>query len=597
MLDILIRDGMLVDGTGAAPRRADVGVKDGHIVAIDQRIDIDTHETIDAAGKIVTPGFVEIHTHYDGQVMWDDTLDSSFSNGVTTVVAGNCGVGFAPARPEFRTQLIEMMEGVEDIPGIVLDEGLDWSWRSFGDYLAKVEARRYTMDVAFQIAHAPLRVFVMGDRALAHEAATPEDIAEIARLVRAAVEQGAVGFSAARIVEHKTSAGAFVPGTFSDVDELGAIASAMGDTGKGVVQIIPLGAAGDISGSASSREERVAEHGRLVEIARMARRPLTYLLMVPDDDPEDWRSMLKATEDAVREGGVDIYPQVHGRGIGLLATLDGYHPFQLRPSYMAITHLPLAERVAAMRDPTRRAAILAEEDVSKAEAPSARIHMLVRRFFTDTLGLNYPMRLPLDYEPRPETRLDAVSERTGRPVHELAYDHLAEGDGRQFTAYFIQNYVSGDLHEIADLLARPRTRIGLADGGAHLQLSCDAALPTFLLTHWARDRSRGGVLPLEEIVRTLTLDNALLYDMDDRGCIALGKRADINVIDFEHLELGLPQMRFDLPEGGRRLLQFPKGYAATLVNGVVTRRNDCDTGARPGRLYRSRARSPALEPA
>ncbi len=587
MYDIIIRGGTVVDGSGETPYVSDVAITDGRIAALGT-VAGEGREVIDASGAIVTPGFIDVHTHYDGQVLWDDTLDPSFSNGVTTMVAGNCGVGFAPARPEFRKELIEMMEGVEDIPGIVLEEGLDWSWRTFPDYLDKIDARRYTMDVAFQIAHAPLRVYVMGERALAHEPASEDDKDEMARIVRDAVTAGAVGFSASRIVEHKTSAGAFVPGTFSDEDELDAIARAMGETGKGVLQIIPLGAAGDLRGSAQTADERIAEHQRMVRMAKAANRPLTYLLMRPDDSPEDWHVMVAETERAIREEGVDLYPQIHGRGIGLLATLDGYHAFQCRPSYMAIAHLPLVERLAAMRDPARRAAILSEADVGVDEAPSPRIHMLVQRFFSYELGNYFLMDLPLDYEPGPERRIDAVAARTGRTMYEVLYDHLTAGDGRKFAALFVQNYGRGDLAETREMLMKPIVRVGLADGGAHLQLSCDGALPTFQLMHWARDRSRGEGLPIEHIVKQLTSDNARLYEMDDRGTLAVGKRADVNVIDYKNLALDLPVMRNDLPEGGKRLLQFSKGYVATIVNGVVTRRNDADTGARPGRLYRSR---------
>jgi N-acyl-D-amino-acid deacylase len=586
MLDILISGGTVVDGTGRPPRQCDVGVRDGLIVEIDKRITTPARQRIEAAGAIVTPGFVDVHTHYDGQVLWDDKLDPSFSNGVTTMVAGNCGVGFAPARPEFRTALIEMMDGVEDIPGIVLDTGLDWQWRSFCDYLERIAARRYTMDVAFQIAHAPLRVFVMGERALKHELATPEDIVEMARLVREAVEQGAVGFSASRIIEHRTSKGAYVPGTFSAEEELTTIARAMGETGKGVVQMIPLGTPGNLAGTGSTREERITEHGRIVRLAKAAGRPLTYLLMRPDDSPEDWHIMVRASEQAICNEGVQLFPQVHGRGIGLLATLDGYHALQCRPSYMDIAHLPKAQRAAAMREPVRRAAILSEQNVPVEQAPSRRIHALAERY-GKMLQHYYLMSLPLDYEPGPDKRLDVVAAQTGQSMEAVYYDHLAAGDGSQFAAYFAQNYGSGDLDETREMLSNPIVRLGLADGGAHLQLSCDGALPTFQLVHWARDRKRGPTLPLEHVVRQLTADNAALYSMNDRGTLALGKRADINVIDFDNLSLDLPNMLFDLPKGGKRLLQYSKGYAATLVKGVITRRDDQDTGARPGRLYRS----------
>ncbi len=587
MLDILIQNGVIVDGTGAPSRSGDIGVRGGQIVEMGERITTPARETIDAEGKLVTPGFVDVHTHYDGQVMWDDKLDSSFSNGVTTAVAGNCGVGFAPFRPEFRTELIEMMEGVEDIPGIVLSEGLDWSWRSFPSYLDKVAERQYTMDVAFQITHAPLRVYVMGERAIKHEQATPEDIAEMARLVREAMEHGAVGFSAARLLDHKSSRGEFVPGTFSDIDELGAIAKAMGETGKGVLQVIPLGAAGDMAGNGSTPEERLVEHERMVALAKAANRPLSYVLLLPNENPDDRIAMMRATEAAVREG-VQLYPQVHARGVGLLATLGGNHTFILRPSYLKIAHLPLAERAAAMRTPELRAAILSEKNIENVEeAPSVNAFYLVQLLYGPQLPRFYLMSLPLDYEPARDKRIDAIAERTGKSMEAVLYDHLVAGDGRQFAAYFAQNYGEGDLAATGELLDHPNTRFGLADGGAHLQVSCDAALPTFLLTHWVRDRSRGKRLKLEQAVRMLTLDNASLYDMHDRGVLEVGKRADINVIDFDNLQIELPEMRNDLPEGGTRLTQFSKGYVATIVNGVVTRRNDQDTGARPGRLYRS----------
>ena len=532
----------------------------------------------------LAPGFVDVHTHYDGQFLWDNRLDSSFSNGVTTTVSGNCGVGFAPVLPEYRHRLVEMMEGVEDIPGLVLDEGLDWKWKTFPDYLNRLDERQYTMDIAVNITHAPLRVFVMGERALNHEPATADEIAEMARLVREAVQAGAVGFSGARILEHRTSQGEYVPGTFTGDDELTAIAQALHDCGKGTFQIIPRGAAGNLVGTGSSRDERRKEHEFLVHLANTAQRPLTYLLM-QNDDPEDNKMMLAATDEAVAEGA-PLYPQVSARGTGLLLTLDGYHIFQCRPSYMEIAHLPRPERAAAMRDPARRKAIVSEANVPVELAPSKRILGLADRF-CGTIGNFYLMGLPLDYEPDMDKRVDTVATRTGRTLQEVAYDHLAEGDGSQFLADFIHGYLSGDLEDAYSMLSHPRSVTGLGDGGAHLKVTCDASLPTFHLSFWARDRTRGPKLPVEMMVRKLTSEGAALYGMDDRGTLAVGKRADINVIDFEKLSLTPPHMVYDLPSGGGRLLQMPTGYIATMVAGVLTRRHDTDTGARPGRLYRS----------
>ena len=585
MYDIIIRGGAIVDGSGKPSRIGDIALKDGKIAEIGASISGQARETIDAAGALVTPGFIDVHSHYDGQLMWDDKLDSSFSNGVTTVIAGNCGVGFAPLRHEYREKLVEMMEGVEDIPGIVLDEGLDWQWDSFPSYMDRIAARKYTMDVAVQITHAPLRVYVMGERALNHETATPEDIARMAALTREAIDAGAVGFSAARILEHKSSKGDSVPGTFSDVDELGAIAAVLGEKNKGVFQIVPLGTAGNMLGTGASDEERVAEHERMVQLVKAANgRTLTYLIMEADDNPEEWLRMFQASEKAISEG-IDLRPQTSARGTGFSLTLDGYHPFQCCPSYMEIAHLPLAERIEAMSDPARKAAILSEEPVSEDKAPNSRIWGLNQRFLR-TIELFFIMDLPLDYEPGPERRVDAIAKRTGRSPKEVHYDHLISGDGHNFMMQYLHNYAKGDLSEVHNMLINRHSVTGGADGGAHLQLTCDGSIGTFHLTFWGRDRTRGPKIPVERLVQKMTADNADLYSMTDRGRLDVGMRADINVIDHENLSLELLEMKSDLPLGGKRLVQKSKGYVATIVNGVVTRRNDEDTGARPGRLYR-----------
>ena len=583
MFDMVIRNGTIIDGTGAPARNGDVAVTDGRIVAVGV-VEGEARETIDAEGALVTPGFIDVHTHYDGQFLWDDRLDPSFSNGVTTAIGGNCGVGFAPVRQGYRQKLVEMMEGVEDIPGIVLDEGLDWDWETFPDYLDRLAAREYTIDVATQLAHAPLRLYVMGDRALSHAKATDEDIAEMARLTREAMAAGAVGVSGSRILEHRSSVGDHVFGTFAEDREVLALAEAMGETGRGVFQIVPLGGGGDAMGTQATPEERGGEHARFEEIARVSHRPVSYLLHQFNHDREDWHKMLAATERANAEG-LELHPQVAARGVGMLLALDGYHPFRCRPSYLEIAHLPLPERAAAMRDPARRAAILSEPNVPLEQAPSARI-LQSAKMYMHILDRCYVMRPPADYEPDESMKLPTIAAAEGKTLQEAAYDNYAEGDGGNMLVNFMMNYADGDLDAVGEMLAHPSTISGLGDGGAHLQMICDASMTTYHLTHWARDRTRGPTLPLEQMVHKLTGQVADIYGFKDRGVIEVGRRADLNVIDFQRLGNGMPHMVFDLPQGSPRLLQSSRGYIATIVNGVVTRRDDQETGARPGRLLR-----------
>ena len=583
MFDILIRNGTIIDGTGGPARPGSVAVKDGRIVAAGE-VDGPAIETIDATDALITPGFIDIHTHYDGQFIWDDRLEPSFSNGVTTAVGGNCGVGFAPVSQGYRTQLIELMEGVEDIPGIVLDEGLDWNWESFPDYLDRLSARHYTLDVAAHIGHAPLRVYCMGDRALAHEKATDADIERMAQLTREAMAAGAVGVSASRILEHRSSTGAHVFGTFAEDREVLALARAMGEAGRGVFQIVPLGGAGDAAGTQATPDERRNEHARFEEIARVSGRPVTYLLHQFNHDGDDWRKMLAASDRAVAQG-LQIHPQVAARGVGVLLALDGYHIFRCRPSYLEIAHLPLPARAAAMRDPVRRAAILSEQDVTLEQAPSARVLQLAE-YYAGILDRFYVVRPPMDYEPEEATRLPNVAAAVNKTLEEVAYDVYAEGDGGNMLVDFIMNYADGNLDAVGDMLGHPGAVSGLGDGGAHLQMVCDASMTTYHLSFWARDRKRGPTLPLELMVHKLSGQVADLYGFKDRGVVEVGRRADLNVIDFQRLENGMPHMAFDLPQGSARLLQESHGYLATIVNGIVTRRHDKETGARPGRLLR-----------
>ena len=585
MYDAIIRGGRVVDGTGAEARSADVAIQDGVIAEIGQ-VTGPARETIAADGAVVTPGFIDIHSHYDGQFIWDDRLDPSFSHGVTTVIAGNCGVGFAPVN-EHRKELMELMEGVEDIPGIVLDEGLDWSWRTFPDYLDKLASRQYSMDVASHVTHAPIRVYVMGERALRHEPATVEDIARMADLVREGMAAGAVGFSNGRMTTHMSSKGDRVPGTFADDDELLGIAKAMGEGGHGVFQILPKGANGAAVTEPLTRAERIAEHRRIEAIARASGRPVTYTVLEYAADPDDLTMMIEESDRAFAEG-LQIHPQTTARGLGAINTLDAYHAFLRKPSYRAIAHLPRADRAVAMRDPELRARILAEENVDGEYASNpAVLRMLngTRKMLPNT----YVLDGTLDYEPTPDRLVGALAQAAGKTPEEFIYDHYAEGDGTNFNISFPMNYARGTLEHVRGLLARPNVVSGLADGGAHNRMICDASAPTFQLAFWSRERTRGERLPLELIVRKLSRDSADLYGFRDRGTLAVGKRADINVIDFDKLTLERPTVVHDLPSGAGRLLQASRGYLATLVAGTVTRRNDRDTGARPGRLIRASA--------
>jgi N-acyl-D-amino-acid deacylase len=585
MLDYVIRGGLIVDGTGNSPATGDVGVKDGLIVTVGGSINDAARETIDADGAIVTPGWVDVHTHYDGQISWDDVMDPSAGNGATTVVMGNCGVGFAPVRPGGEQTLIELMEGVEDIPGTALYEGMEWgSWESFPDYLDYIAGRRYSLDIGAQIAHGAVRYYVMGERGAANEDATADDIAEMSRLVAEAVQAGAVGFSTSRTIGHRSLWGSPVPGTFAPDAELLAIAEAMGRTGKGVFEMIPAGTVGKLDGLGGERFTPHEEFELMERVSKRGGRPVTFtLVQSPDYDPNLWRDILDRTAEANADGA-QLRPQVSSRPIGLVTGLSSYHAFQRRPTYMAIAHLPLAERVREMARPETKAAILSEGDVPVAE-PGSMANLFT--LFQMAAPIVYPLADPVDYEPTTDQSLGARMAATGRDPLDVMYDFLLEGDGTAMGALMGGADVAASQEVLREMLLHPHTVTGLSDAGAHVTLICDATMPTTQLTYWVRDRRRGERLPLEYVVAKQTAGNAMLYGFDDRGTLAVGKRADINVIDLERLSVAPPKAHHDLPAGGTRLIQPVVGYLATMVNGAVTRRHDADTGARPGTLVRS----------
>jgi N-acyl-D-amino-acid deacylase len=585
MLDYVIKGATIIDGTGGTPHVGDVSVAGGVIVQVGGTVTERAGETIDADGAIVTPGWVDVHTHYDGQVSWDQVMDPSAGNGATTIVMGNCGVGFAPVRPGGEKSLIELMEGVEDIPGTALYEGIEWGrWETFPDYLDYIASREYSLDIGAQIAHGAVRYYVMGERGSANEDATAADIAEMSALVAEAITAGALGFSTSRTIGHRSLWGSPVPGTFAPDEELFAIASAMGATGKGVFEMIPAGTVGKLEALGGERTTPEAEFELMDRFSRISGRPVTFTLVQSPDYPADtWRHLLQMTTEANATGS-QLFPQVSSRPIGLATGLSGYHAFQRRPTYMRLSGLALAERVKEMSKPEIKAAILSETDVAVAEPGSmANIFNL----FLMAAPVIYPLADPVDYEPEMSMCLGARAAATGDDILSVMYDFLLERDGTSMGAIMGGVDVQASQDVIREMLVHPATVTGLSDAGAHVTLICDASMPTTQLTYWARDRHRGEQIPIEFLVHKQTARNAALYGLRDRGTLAPGLRADINVIDLDNLSVSPPKAFHDLPAGGTRLIQPVVGYLATMVNGVVTRRHDADTGARPGRLVRS----------
>jgi N-acyl-D-aspartate/D-glutamate deacylase len=567
--DLVIRNGLIFDGTGGEPFTGDIGVKDGRIAAIGEVSGAGAEE-IEAAGRIVTPGFIDLHSHYDGQAMWESRMSPSSNHGVTTVLMGNCGVGFAPCRPEQRDLLVAVMEGVEDVPEVVMTEGLPWNWETFPEYLDALEARQFDIDVAAQVPHSAVRVYVMGERAAAEEAPTDEDLARMRALTAEAIRAGAFGVSTSRNIMHRTKAGEPAPSLFSAEAELKALGRGLTDAGRGVYQIIP-----SVNGDA------VQEFDLMERVAEDCGRPLSYtLLQFPMGDPDGWRNSLKALS-AANDRGLEIRAQVAPRPVGMLYGLDlTFHPFALHPSFRPIADLPLDQKVAAMRDPAMRARLLSEqpEDTNTTSVKT----VLACRFA-------YPMLSTADYEPDLSQRLDNRAAALGLSYEEYAYDVLLEDEGRRILYQPGANFRDANFEAISTMLNHPHTMVGLADGGAHYGMICDASFPTFYLTRWVRDAADHERIPLPRAIAALTSEPADAVGFSDRGRLRIGAKADINVIDLDALQLHTPSMVRDLPAGGKRLWQAADGYAATIVGGVVTYADGQHTGALPGRLVRAGA--------
>jgi N-acyl-D-amino-acid deacylase len=575
--DLILRGGTVHDGRGGAPRVADVAVKDGRVAAIGQVAGTAT-ETINATGLLVTPGFVDVHTHYDGQATWEQRLGPSSGHGVTSVVMGNCGVGFAPCRPGQRDLLVKVMEGVEDVPEVVMTAGLPWNWETFPDYLDALQARTFDVDVAAQLPHSALRVYVMGERAATGEPPTAADLAQMRTLTAQAITAGALGVTTSRNLMHRTKAGQLAPSLHSEEDELGALADGLRDAGRGVFQLIPAP-----MGDAQS------EFALMRRLAQRSGQPLSYtLIQMPTGDELAWRKSLDALSAAAAEG-LQIRAQVAPRPVGMFYGLElSFHPFAYHPSYKAMAHLPLAERVSRLRAPGMREHLLAEqpEDTNPVNLKTVK-----------SFQFSYVWRDEANYEPVLSDRIDHLAKAAGRSVEDFAYDLLLADEGR---ALFYQpgaNYRDGNLDAVRTMLGHPQAVVGLADGGAHYGMICDASFPTYYLARWARDAAQADRIPLPQAIAALTSVPAQLAGLTDRGWLGVGCKADINVIDFARLKVLVPTVEHDLPAHGRRMKQAAEGYVATIVSGQVTYRQGQATGALPGRLVRGgQAAQGALRP-
>lgn len=568
--DLIIRNGVIVDGSGKPAFTGDVAVSGGKIAAVG-KVEGSAKQEIDADGKLVTPGFVDIHTHFDGQATWENRMSPSSNHGVTTVLMGNCGVGFAPCRPHQRDMLVKLMEGVEDIPEVVMVDGLPWNWETFPDYLDALEKRELDVDVATQVPHSAVRIFVMGERAARHEPPTAEDLEQMRALVKEAIEAGAFGVTTSRNMMHRTRAGELAPSLYSEFDELCALMDGLVEANAGVFQMIP--APSNDAGEEFALLRGLAEHGK---------RPVSFTLLdVPNQPGPGWRAMLRGLEQA-RQDGLQMRGQVAPRPVGMFYGLDlSLHAFSSHPSYKAIAALPLAERVAKMRDPQFRAQLLSENPEDSNPVTLALIDAFRATSEWDDGRPNY--------EPDRASRMEARAQAAGLSLHEYAYDRLLQDDGRRMFYLPAANYTEGNLSAVREMLGHPDTVMALADGGAHYGLICDSSFPTYFLQRWARDAAEHERIEIPKAIAELTSKTAATVGLTDRGLLAPGMKADINVIDFDRLQLRVPEIVYDLPAGGKRMLQKVDGIVATIVNGRITYRNGEHTGELPGRLVRRSA--------
>ncbi len=566
MYDLIIRGGTVIDGSGTAPFTADVAISDGRICAIGRGLGTARRE-IKADGCIVTPGWVDVHTHYDGQATWDPYLAPSTWHGVTTAIIGNCGVGFAPVKPERREWLIKVMEGVEDIPGTVLSEGIEWEWETFPEYLDALDRRPKALDIGAQIPHSAVRAYVMEDRAIHHDEASPADLLAMREIVREALKAGAMGFSTGRTFLHKYDERKYPPGTFATEDEVMSLGTVLGEVGHGVFQMT------------TNHPTLEQELPWLRALAKHNQLPVLFNLQQTDDAPEVWRAALSAL-DSAKASGVPLYGGISGRPLGILFSWQStLHPFISHPSYQQLADLPIEEKIQKLRDPQVRQRIL-DDEAGLLDRRATTLFSSFHKIFPLKNG-----KLP-DYEPEANRSIAAMAKATGREPLHIIYDLMLEEGGKAILYYPSFNYSYGDLSHLHTLLQHDNTLNSLSDGGAHCGYICDVSMPTFMLTHWARDRNRGPRLPLQWLVKRQTQDTARAYGLFDRGVIKEGFKADLNVIDLDALTLHAPEMVFDLPAGGRRLVQRADGYIATIVAGEPIFENGESTEALPGKLLR-----------
>ena len=563
MADLIIRGGTILDGTGGEPVEADIAVDGGKIAEIGRDLAKGTEE-IDAKGKIVTPGFIDPHTHYDAQITWSKSISPSSWNGVTTVMVGNCGVGFAPCKPDDRDMLVKLMEGVEDIPEVVLTEGLPWNWESFEDYLDSLEGREYDLDVATQVPHAAVRTYVMGERALHHDQATPEEREEMGRIAAAGIKAGALGFSTSRTINHRTRAGEYTPTLRAAEEELAVIGEHLGRVGGGWIQVI------------SDFDDPESEFAMFKRVNDRAKCPMAITIFQRDAQPGVWRYVLSGISEANATGG-QMVGQVLNRPVGILLGFEiSQNPLSGRPSWEEIATLPLDEKLVHLRDPSFRKRVTSE---------SCSVAKLVERVTNYERIFPWDGQYP-DYEPPAEQSVAARAKREGRDPEDLVYDMLLEKGGKTILYRPLSNYADGDLNSVGEMMQHPDTLVSLGDGGAHVGVLCDASTMTYMLTHWTRDRTRGEKVPLAWAVKRITRDNARAIGLNDRGQLEVGYKADINVIDYDRLAIGYPEVAYDLPSGGRRLIQRSEGIDATIVAGETVYRDGESTGCYPGRLVR-----------